>query len=354
MAKFYRFLDFIMDSSQECPLQYRFLNIMQFAAILGCTICFFANINYNIDVYTALLCAVGTIITSCLYFLSRKIKRHNLSATISTVFFSLILLPGFWFLNGGTRSGILYYYFVVSGAIVIIFRGVKRTVFFVLNLSAYIFLIMIEYKFPEYIIYSKSRSVTYSDLAMDSIIVMIMLTVMYFSIVRHYDAEHKKVNQLLETDELSNCFNRRYFGKRLDQLIETYQTKGNIFSIIIIDVDDFKDVNDRYGHTAGDLLITEIGYFLKSNLNDNFCVARYGGDEFIVLMPDVPLNAAVSVADELCGKCRNKKWVNNKQGITLSIGVIEYEESTKDNIIQEVDNRLYAAKNAGKNQIVYY
>lgn len=353
MTGFYRFLDFIMDNVEECPLQYRFLNIMQFAAILGCTICFLANIYYNIDIYTAVLCGAGMIITSGLYFLSRKMRRHNLSAIISVIFFSLILLPGFWLLNGGTHSGILYYYFVASGAIVIILRGINRIVFFFLNLSAYIFLLVIEYKFPEYIIYSKSRSVAFSDLALDSIIVMIMLTVMYLSIVRHYDAEHKRVNQLLDIDELSNCFNRRYFGKCLDQLIEANQTKGNIFSIIIIDVDDFKDINDRYGHTAGDVLITEIGDFLKSNLSDRFYVARYGGDEFIVLMPDVPLSAAVSVADELCIKCRNRKWVDGQQGITVSIGVIEYDEDIKDNIIQEVDNRLYAAKNAGKNQIIY-
>lgn len=353
MTRFYRFLDFIMDNSEECPLQYRFLNIMQFAAILGCTVCFLANIYYPIDIYTALLCATGMIITSCLYFLSRKMRRHNLAAIISILFVSLILLPGFSLLNGGTRSGILYYYFVASGAIVIILRGVKRIVFFFLNLLSYICLLIIEYAFPEYIIYSKSRSVAYSDLVLDSIIVMVMLTVMYLSIVRHYDAEHKRVNQLLDIDELSNCFNRRYFGKRLDQLIKANQTKGNIFSIIIIDVDDFKDINDRYGHTAGDVLITEIGDFLKSNLSDIFCVARYGGDEFIILMPDVSLSAGVSIADELCRKCRNKKWVNGQQTITVSIGVIEYEEGIKDNIIQEVDNRLYAAKNAGKNQIMH-
>lgn len=353
MAVFYRLLDFIMGSPEEFPLQYRFLNIMQFATILGCTVCFIANTIFEVDIYTALLCAAGMISTSGLYYLSRKKRKHDLSATISILLFSLILLPGFWFLNGGTRSGIFFYYFIVSGATVIILRGFKRMLFFFLNLATFIFLIMIEYKFPQYIINSKSRHVTYTDLAMDSIIVMIMLTVMYFSIVRHYDAEHKKVKQLLETDELSNCFNRRYFGKCLDQLIEGHQTQGKIFSIMLIDVDDFKEVNDSYGHTAGDVLISEIGDFLKSNLSDTYCVARYGGDEFIVLMPDLLLNTAVSVADELRRKCHDRQWGTNKLGISLSIGVIEYEGSSKDSIIQEVDNRMYGAKMAGKNRIVY-
>jgi len=353
MATFYRLLDFIMGSPEEFPLQYRFLNIMQFATILGCTVCFIANSIYEIDIYTAYLCAAGMIMTSWLYYLSRKKRKHELSANILFLLFSLILLPGFWFLNGGTRSGIFFYYFIVSGAIVIVLRGFKRIFFFSLNLVAFISLIMIEYRFPQYIIDSKSRHVIYSDLALDSIIVMIMLTVMYFSIVRHYDAEHKRVKQLLETDELSNCFSRRYFGNCLDQLIEGHHTQGKIFSIMLIDIDDFKEVNDNYGHTAGDVLISEIGDFLKSNLSDKYCVARYGGDEFIVLMPDVSLNTAVSVADELCQKCRDRQWGTNKLGISLSIGVIEYEGSTKDHIIQEVDNRLYGAKMAGKDRIEY-
>lgn len=353
MAALYRLFDFIMGSLEEFPLQYRFLNIMQCAAIAGCTICFIANTVYVIDIYTAVLCATGTIMTSGLYYLSRKKRRQELSATLSILSFSLILLPGFWFLNGGTRSGIFFYYFIVSGAIVTILRGFKRILFFFMNLAAFISLIMIEYKFPQYIIDSKSRNDIYSDLALDSIIVMIMLTVMYFSIVRHYDAEHKKVKELLETDELSSCFNRRYLEKRLDQLIEAYQTQGEVFSIMLIDIDDFKEVNDQYGHTAGDVLISEIGDFLKSNLSDKYCAARYGGDEFVVLMPGVSLHTAVSVADELCRKCSGRPWGTNQLGLTLSIGVMEYEGSAKDDIIQEVDNRMYGAKMAGKNRVVY-
>jgi|GEM_PF-3296876 len=352
MARFYRLLDFIMGSQEEeIPLQYRFLNIMQFVTILSCTACFIENTIIDVDTYTAFLCAAGMIMTSWLYYLSRKKKQQELSATISFLFFSLILLPGFWLLNGGTHSGIFFYYFIVFGVIVIILQGFKRILFFLLNMAAFICLIMIEYKFPQYIIDSRSRNGAYSDLVMDSIIVIIMLSVMYFSIARNYNYEHKKVKELLETDELSNCFNRRYFGKRLDQLIEGHQIQGDIFSIMLIDIDDFKEVNDRYGHTEGDIMISEIGDFLKGNLSDKYCVARYGGDEFIVLMPDVSLNTAISVADKLRQKCSESRWGENELGLTLSIGVIEYEGSTKDDIIQEVDNRMYGAKMAGKDQI---
>lgn len=353
MAAYTRLLDIIMGSPEEVPLQYRFMNIMQFAAVLSCTVCVIANTIFEIDTDTAILCAAGGIITSGLYYLSRIKRNHEISATIAILLYSLILLPGFWFSNGGTRSGIFFYYFVISGAIVIVLRNFKRIVVFFLNLVAFISLIAIEYKFPQYIIDSKSRHGTYSDLALDSIIVMILLTVMYFSIVRHYDAEHKRVQELLEMDELSGCYNRRYLVKRLEQLIEGYQTQGDIFSVMLIDLDDFKEVNDSYGHSVGDIVISEMGDFLKSNLSDEHCAARYGGDEFIVLMPGVSLPAAASLADELREKCRDRQWGDNQLGVTLSIGVIEYQGRGKDSIIQEVDNRMYGAKVAGKDRVVY-
>lgn len=353
MSGIYFMLDFIMGSPEEFPLQHRFLNIMHFAAILGCTVCLIANTLFEVDTYTACLCAAGGIMTSGLYYLSRIKRQLGLAAPLSILLFSLILLPGFWFLNGGTRSGILFYYFIVSGAIVIIMRGWKRILFFFMNLAAFIGLILIEYQFPQYIINAKSRHVTYTDLGMDSIIVMIMLTVMYFSIVRHYDAEHKRVKELLGTDELSNCYNRRYLDQRLDQLIEGHQTRGDTFSLMLIDLDNFKEVNDSYGHMTGDVIIREMGDFLKSSLSAKYCVARYGGDEFVVLMPDVPLKTAVTVADELRQKCSDHQWVAAQLAISLSIGIIEYEGSTREIVIQEVDNRMYGAKMAGKDRVAF-
>jgi len=353
MSGIYLILDFIMGIPEEFPLQHRFLNIMQFAAILGCTVCLIENTLFDVDIYTAYLCAAGGILTSGLYYLSRIKRELDLSATLSVLLFSLILLPGFWFVNGGPRSGILFYYFVVSGAIIIIMRGWKRVLFFFMNLAAFTGLILIEYQFPQYIINAKSRNNTYADLAMDSTIVMIMLTIMYFSIVRHYDIEHKKVRELLETDELSNCYNRRYLDQRLDQLIEGHQTRGDTFSLMLIDLDNFKEVNDSYGHMTGDVLIREMGNFLKSSLSAKYCVARYGGDEFVVLMPDVPLKTAVAVAEELRQKCSDHQWAAAQLVISLSIGIIEYEGSTREIVIQEVDNRMYGAKMAGKDRVAY-
>lgn len=159
-------------------------------------------------------------------------------------------------------------------------------------------------------------------------------------------------------DSLTGCFTRRYFMARLEEEIFRSRREGTVFSVLLIDLDGFKDVNDTYGHLVGDHLLRELGKVLRASFRRNDVVARYGGEEFGVLMPGTQLKAAVAASERA-----KEKWLDHPLTVpgrgevlhvTFSGGLVEAGRGATgaDEILAAADRALYAAKAAGKNRIV--
>ena len=138
--------------------------------------------------------------------------------------------------------------------------------------------------------------------------------------------------------------------------IELIRTKryGSIFSIILIDIDHFKLVNDTYGHIVGDSVLKEFASILKANVRDSDCVGRWGGEEFIIVCIETDTNGAVLVAEKLRDEIEkfNFTTVGNK---TASFGVSSSGKNIDETIILDnADKALYKAKNSGRNQVISY
>jgi two-component system cell cycle response regulator len=155
-------------------------------------------------------------------------------------------------------------------------------------------------------------------------------------------------------DVLTDTFNRRYFDIHIEILIKkAIQLKESLF-VMILDIDDFKLVNDRYGHQVGDLLLKIITNLLKYNIRITDLIARYGGDEFIIILPNFSINETLEVAERLKRIIENTKLnIGNGNFInkTISIGIAEYRNQSVEQLINETDIALYKAKHAGKNKI---
>jgi diguanylate cyclase len=157
------------------------------------------------------------------------------------------------------------------------------------------------------------------------------------------------------TDVLSGIDNRKSFDETLDYLLRNFKRSGALFSMILCDIDHFKWINDTHGHTAGDLVVGHVGALLKRCLRAGDYVARYGGDEFVLLLPGTTLETAQNVADRIRLEV---EWHNfdvgvNRQrvAITFSVGVASAREGDNaKTIIQRVDRALYKSKQAGRNQ----
>ena len=161
-----------------------------------------------------------------------------------------------------------------------------------------------------------------------------------------------------ETDELTGLFNKRAFDKLSHREKAKSQRYGHPFTVLMADADTLKIVNDQYGHGAGDKLITTIAETIKMNLRETDILARYGGDEFVIFLPETSSEQAKEVADRVCEAVAAIKFMIQHQSmaISVSIGMASYpqDSSTVDDILELADRALYASKQAGRNRVTVF
>ncbi|WP_456465128.1 diguanylate cyclase [Persephonella sp.] len=159
-------------------------------------------------------------------------------------------------------------------------------------------------------------------------------------------------------DFLTGLTNRRRFERALEDAIKDKKLRNYPSSLIFVDVDDFKKVNDEYGHVVGDLVLKELASIFKFYLRANTVVGRLGGEEFAILLPGVELNNAVNVAERLKKIIENREIKVNIDGkekkvrVTASFGVTEIgQDDTVENLLMRADEAMYKAKKKGKNRV---
>lgn len=169
------------------------------------------------------------------------------------------------------------------------------------------------------------------------------------------------ITRLAERDHLTQAYNRRMIIERLDQLRARALRSNTTFSVIIIDVDFFKTINDRFGHLEGDHVLAAISKRIRSELrlldevaplgNGKRDLGRFGGEEFIVSLPDSDAEGAMQCADRLWRSVRDYEFKHALR-VTVSAGVAEYRsQESIDALLARADRALYAAKNAGRDQV---
>jgi len=161
-------------------------------------------------------------------------------------------------------------------------------------------------------------------------------------------------DKILSTiDPLTKVYNRLKFDEILQTEIERAKRYKTIFSLIMFDIDDFKKINDTFGHQIGDYVLKEIAKLVKKNIRATDFLARWGGEEFMVLAPHTNLTCAEKLACKIKLVIENHNFKIGK--ITASFGVTQYEEGdTPNSIIHRADEALYQAKKKGKNQVVVF
>jgi diguanylate cyclase len=166
--------------------------------------------------------------------------------------------------------------------------------------------------------------------------------------------ELKKTTQNLCKDPLTDLYSRSMMDVKLKEQFYLLKRYNLTFSLIMIDLDDFKHINDAYGHTAGDSVLKYIGQFIKSSLRQSDFPIRYGGDEFLIILPNTNIHKAYAVAQKLLKQVNNYQFKKQEStfSVHLSIGIAQAQPNdTVSSIIEKADNALYESKRLGKNTI---
>nr|WP_312576147.1 diguanylate cyclase [Sedimentibacter sp.] len=172
----------------------------------------------------------------------------------------------------------------------------------------------------------------------------------YATDVTKYKKIEEKLLSLSITDTLTNIFNRRYFMQKLEDEIERAKRGGSEFSLIMMDIDHFKNINDKFGHNVGDLVLRKsMAEISRNRIRKIDTLARWGGEEFVILLPETTVSKAATLAEEL-RKLLCKIDFSNVGVVTASFGVTGYRSGDNvDKMIQRADKLMYNAKSDGRN-----
>ena len=175
------------------------------------------------------------------------------------------------------------------------------------------------------------------------------------ALITQLKSEKDKLEELAYTDPLTGLSNRRFFLEEMKRVIETARRYREPLSIMMLDVDNFKRINDEYGHDVGDMILKQLAEVIRKNTRSSDIAARFGGEEFIVALPKTDERGALMVAERIRQEFKKSKvQVDGKEiGTTVSIGIASFEEGYDlDRLIKEADEALYEAKRTGKDKVV--
>lgn len=180
-----------------------------------------------------------------------------------------------------------------------------------------------------------------------------VFTYVQLRLVQQLDAAREELRRLSITDELSGAFNRRYFLEHATQELARARRYDTPLSVALVDLDDFKELNDRFGHAAGDAVLRAVSDAARATVRVNDVFARFGGEEFVVLLPNTDEHGAHEIAERLRERIAalSVQVGTEVTHLTASFGVaaLSPEDTRVDDVLLRADRALYAAKAAGKN-----
>jgi diguanylate cyclase (GGDEF)-like protein len=200
----------------------------------------------------------------------------------------------------------------------------------------------------------KIRSNTIAIVLFGIITTVLLLGLLYFlmsQLIKRLDDARQTIEKIAITDALTELFNRRHVMSRFEEEFEKFKRLKMNVSCIMIDIDHFKTVNDSYGHLTGDQVLKVLSARMRDIVRAYDIIGRYGGEEFLIIMPDTGLEDARGLAERI--RMSVKEETVGNVAVTLSLGVVCVQESDRsvDDIIRRADENLYKAKKSGRDRI---
>jgi diguanylate cyclase (GGDEF)-like protein len=300
---------------------------------------------------------ISFFLLTCLSIWGIKTQKTNLFATICISVTGLIIFPMMFFANAGLHGGMPFYLLVAVVCTALALRGKTRISIFILILLVYSGL-FVTYQYCPQFFTTMEHEEAFIDQLCSMIIASCVLFTFSYIVSKQNSHDRHTIQQLsmlyekqANTDELTGLYNRRYFNNFLKLAILTLGDTEKLH-IAMFDIDDFKFVNDKYGHPFGDTVLKQFAVILNETINNGVTACRYGGEEFLLLIPKKNKDEALSLVEDVLKTTRERIKLDENKFVTVSAGFMTCtEEMTYDLLLQEVDKKLYMAKHMGKNRV---
>ena len=329
-------------------------------ALITVIISAFYTLNYIFVLKHPTVAFINSFFTLC-YLMPLYLNAKYLSKVAKIWFFVTLMLHLLVCTNlyVTNESGFhLYYFLVPTGAFLLFDTEDKKAK---LSLSALAIFLLIYCENIENTSPLITLSPSTNNIIYQSVILFIMLeVVVVLSIfINQIESNEKQLRLQATTDTLTGIANRRYFFEKLNQLIFQEKEYPRPLSILLIDFDNFKQINDEYGHFSGDICLTEVCNLTASLLREQDIFARLGGEEFVIALPETTLQEAKQIAERIRINISNHNIVLSAQPnfkCTVSIGIASNANQSDDldKILLQADTALYQAKEYGRNRTLAY
>lgn len=330
----------------------RLLNITHL--LLGsCVMAILNGLYYLLFKYSfsnSLLSFLSAIIVFIMYRLAKIDRFTQLISFVFSGFLVFVLLPVAWFTTYGSK-GPMTFYSMLFLVIISILSSQKHTYFLSFMIIAEILILWFFEKFYGEWLYTISSTYNAQNNLMTHYISSSLILALFMYINKKNTIEHQvKLAKYSMTDELTGLYNRRYFHDRLNAFYQERQRNGKQFEVLMMDIDNFKYINDHYGHNVGDEVLVNVASMIKTNIREYDVPCRYGGDEFVVILSDSDEVTVEHIKSRLLKEMEllSQKYPNARLG--LSIGRSSGMKDTPEQILNSADKNLYEVKAEHKNQ----
>ena len=206
--------------------------------------------------------------------------------------------------------------------------------------------------FPHHLFGSKPTPVNYTESLFETVMILLLALLVILGTRKILS----RIEHIAMYDPLTDLFNRRFLMEYLTHKVQKPSKSKRNFSIIICDIDHFKKINDQYGHECGDAVLCQVAEILKEVTRPQDLVSRWGGEEFLIFLPDMSSGSAATAAERLRIAVNNHRFTyeEHEMHVTMSFGVSDhfYGDSDSSRCLSQADQNLYAAKRSGRNRVV--
>ncbi len=369
--KLYPFFNSLFGDS--VPIKRRFFHIVCFGAPIFSLLATIANLISNStggdnSKLGLMACAICCVTCLALYPLSKVIKNIDVLIGIVAVGMNFFIMPFLYCTLGGIMSGMpIYFVIAIVFSVLMLDSVVKGSILVVCAFAWYGLILYADATnwhnlhdlITDLCVYHGNE---YLDTFCDLIVVASCIAVLVKILSRNFEKQQAKTDRLLAQmeelavkDPLTGAYNRRFLIKYLESGMDSAISQNKNMAVVMFDIDKFKRINDDYGHLVGDEVIKALSSTLIKSCRDYDIVSRYGGEEFVLVMPGATEEVAIARADQIRQTFSSMKITDEiDRPVTISGGVAQLKSNMKttEAFIGAADDNLYIAKETGRNRIV--